>query len=179
MEDERMKDINVDADRNADPITGALGAHPVGVGVGAVAVGALAGGAAGAVAGPVGVVVGAVAGAVAGGYAGKAVAEAVDPTVEDAFWRDNHRSRPYYEAGVEYGNYQPAYQYGWESRQKYQDKTFDEMEPELQVGWSGAKTNSKLSWDKAKHATRDAWERTQPPTRCSTNTMAPNAGLPF
>jgi uncharacterized protein (TIGR02271 family) len=65
---------------NRDPITGALGAHPVGTGVGAAAGGVAAGAAAGSVAGPVGTVVGAAAGAVAGGLAGKKVAEEVDPT---------------------------------------------------------------------------------------------------
>ena len=50
---------------NLDPITGAPGAHPVGVGLG-----------------PVGTVVGAAVGAVAGGLDGKAVDEHFDPTVE-------------------------------------------------------------------------------------------------
>lgn len=146
-------------DRNPDPITDAPGAHPVGVGIGAAAGGAAAGAAVGAFAGPVGVVVGAVTGAVAGGYAGKAVAETIDPTVEDAYWRDNHRNRPYYETGLEYDHYRPAYQYGWESRGRYRDKTFDQVEPELERGWGKAKSNSKLDWEKAKPATRDAWDR--------------------
>ena len=59
---------------NPDPITGAPGAHPVGVGLGAAA-GTLA-------AGPVGTVVGAAVGAVAGGLGGKAVAEHFDPTMQ-------------------------------------------------------------------------------------------------
>src|SRR5438045_3041599 len=76
-------------DANRDPITGAPGAHPVGTGVGATG-GALAGAAAGAVAGPIGAAVGLVAGAVVGGLAGKGVAEKIDPTVEDAYWKDNY-----------------------------------------------------------------------------------------
>lgn len=58
-----------------DPITGELGAHPVGVGVGALSAGA-AGAAIGAFGGPIGVVVGAAIGAVAGGLAGHEVASA-------------------------------------------------------------------------------------------------------
>jgi hypothetical protein len=50
---------------NLDPITGAPGAHSVGVSLG-----------------PVGTVVGATVGAAAGGLGGKAVAEHFDPTVE-------------------------------------------------------------------------------------------------
>jgi phage tail tape-measure protein len=68
---------------NRDPITGAPGAHPVGVGLGAAAGGIAAGAAAGTLAaGPVGTVVGAAVGAVAGGLGGKAVAEHFDPTTE-------------------------------------------------------------------------------------------------
>jgi len=68
---------------NRDPITGAPGAHPVGVGLGAAAGGIAAGAAAGTLAaGPVGTVVGAAVGAVAGGLGGKAVAEHFDPTME-------------------------------------------------------------------------------------------------
>jgi phage tail tape-measure protein len=75
------------AGTNRDPITGAPGAHPVGVGLGAAAGGIAGGIAAGAAtgtvaAGPIGTVVGAAVGAVAGGLGGKAVAEHFDPTVE-------------------------------------------------------------------------------------------------
>src|SRR3954464_597504 len=86
-------------DRNEDPITGAPGAHPVGVGVGTAAGGAAAGMAAGMAAGPGGAVVGAVAGGVVGGLVGKGVAEAIDPTAEDAYWSNNFRNRPYYQSG--------------------------------------------------------------------------------
>ena len=60
-----------------DPITGEPGAHPVGVGVGAVGAG-IAGAAIGMIAGPVGALIGAAIGAVAGGLAGKEVASADD-----------------------------------------------------------------------------------------------------
>ena len=75
------------AEANRDPITGAPGAHPVGVGLGAAAGGIAGGIAAGAAvgtvaAGPVGTAVGAAVGAIAGGLGGKAVAEKLDPTVE-------------------------------------------------------------------------------------------------
>ena len=54
-------------DANRDPLTGAPGAHPVGVGLGTAAGGMAAGAAAGAVAGPVGAVAGAVVGGIVGG----------------------------------------------------------------------------------------------------------------
>jgi len=145
-------------DRNPDPITGAPGAHPVGVGVGAATAGA-AGAAIGSMAGPIGTIVGAVAGAVAGGLAGKEVAEQIDPTVEDAYWRQSYANRPYVEQGRDYEEYRPAYRYGWESRSRLMGRPFDDVEPELNRGWTAARGNSSLTWDKAKHATRDAWDR--------------------
>ncbi len=82
---------------NADPVTGEHGSHPVGTGLGAAAGGALAGIGLGAAAGPVGAAIGAVVGGVAGAFAGKSVAEAIDPTVEDAYWRDEYQRRDYYQ----------------------------------------------------------------------------------
>ena len=61
------------ASDHPDPITGEPGAHPVGVGVGALGAGA-AGAAIGAIGGPIGMLIGAAIGAVAGGLAGKEVA---------------------------------------------------------------------------------------------------------
>jgi hypothetical protein len=174
------------AGQNPDPITGEKGAHPVGVGVGTAVGGgvaggalgaagaALAGGAMGAAAGPAGVVVGAVAGGIIGAAAGKEVAEHVNPTVEDAYWRQNYRDRPYVEQGRQYEDYQPAYQYGWESRSAHSGKTFEEAEPQLQSGWSKAKSQTKLGWDKARHAVRDAWERVD--SRNSSGCCQPESG---
>ena len=147
-------------DANRDPITGEPGAHPVGTGLGAVAAGAAAGAAGGAIGGPIGAAAGAVIGGVAGGLAGKAVGEAVNPTVEDAYWRKNHASRPYADSSMTYDeDYAPAYRYGYESYNK--GKNFDACETDLARGWDRAKGTSRLSWDRAKEATRDAWHRVE------------------
>lgn len=152
-------DRTTSTDANRDPISGAPGAHPVGVGVGAAAGGAAAGAAGGAMAGPVGAAVGAVVGGVVGGLAGKGVAESVDPTAEGAYWRDNYRNRPYHDPAVAYDEYAPAYRYGWEARAQHGDRRFDEVEPDLQRGWESARAHSRLTWDRARLATRDAWDR--------------------
>jgi hypothetical protein len=144
---------------NPDPITGEPGAHPVGVGIGAVTAGAAVGAAGGAVGGPVGAAVGAVIGGVAGGLAGKSVAESYDPTIEDAYWCENYTGRSYYDKSLPYDEYRPAYRYGWESRATYPNRAFEDVEPELQRNWESCRAQSKLTWDKAKLATRDAWDR--------------------
>lgn len=144
---------------NKDPITGAPGAHPIGTGVGAAAGGMAAGAAAGTVAGPVGTVVGAAVGAVVGGLAGKGVAEKIDPTLEEAYWRENYVDRPYVRKGSTFDDYGPAYGYGVDAYSRYPGKTFDQVESDLARDWQRSKGKSTLAWDHAKEATRDSWER--------------------
>ncbi len=149
----------LDSDRaNRDPISGAPGAHPVGVGVGAAGGGAM-GAAVGAIGGPVGAAIGAAAGAIAGGLAGKAVAEEVDPTVEDTYWRDNYLQRPYVVTGTDYSQYGPAYRYGWETAMAFHGREFDAVEAALEREWERRKMGSTLPWSQARDAVRDAWHR--------------------
>jgi hypothetical protein len=144
---------------NRDPLSGAPGSHPVGVGVGTTG-GAATGAAIGAVAGPVGSAIGAVAGGLAGAAAGKAAAEHVNPTVEDTYWRGNYATRPYVDKSFSYDDdYAPAYRYGWESYGKNRGRRFDEVENDLSRDWDRMRGKSRLTWDKAKLATKDAWNR--------------------
>lgn len=158
--DNRTDKTGSEPDANRDPITNEPGAHPLGT-AGGSAAGAAAGAALGSIAGPVGTLVGGAVGAIAGGLAGKGAAEGVNPTVEDTYWRDNYKTRPYATDVSNYDDVRPAYQYGWESRDKYQGKQFNDVETDLERGWESAKGSSKLGWDKAKDATRDAWDRVE------------------
>lgn len=146
---------------NLDPISGEPGAHPVGTGVGAAVGGAAAGAAVGTFAGPVGTVVGAAVGAVAGGMFGKGVAEGVDPTIEEAYWRENHVSRPYVAEGSTYDRYHPAYRHGWESRGRLGGKPWRDMEGQIQSEWEAQPYARDLSWGDAHGAVRDAYERSE------------------
>jgi uncharacterized protein (TIGR02271 family) len=113
-------DRNNGPDRNPDPITGAPGSHPTGVGIGAAAGGltgvgtaVAAGAATGSVAGPIGTAIGAIAGAVVGGYVGKGIGEKHDPTEDDTYWREQHKGRPYVTKEHDYDrDLAPAYRYG-------------------------------------------------------------------
>lgn len=157
IDDERRLDAK---DDNRDPISGAPGAHPVGVGAGAVAGGAAAGAAAGTVAGPVGTVVGAAIGAVAGGLAGKAVAEAIDPTAEDAYWRDNYTREPYYQSGRTYDDYEPAYRAGYETyASSDRPRTFEEVERDIEDAYNARRPREGITWDEARRPARAAWDR--------------------
>jgi len=152
-----MATIRKDDLANRDPITGAPGSHPVGTGVGAAG-GAATGAAIGAAGGPAGMLAGAAVGALVGGLAGKGVAEMIDPTVEEAYWRDNFDSRPY-AAGSTFDDYAPAYRYGWETYPQFAGVPFDEVEPQLRSQWAYRRGDSELDWDRAKFAAKDSWQR--------------------
>lgn len=144
---------------NRDPLTGAIGSHPVGTGIGAALGGAAAGAATGTVVGPVGTVIGAAVGAIAGGLAGKGIAEAIDPTREDAYWRENYSSRPYVSQGSKYDDYGPAYLYGVNAFSKNPNRKFEDVQADLGRDWNSSRGTSALDWDRARSATRDAWDK--------------------
>jgi hypothetical protein len=156
-----------EAEANLDPISGAPGAHPVGVGVGAaigglaagIGTGAALGAATGTVVGPVGTVIGAAVGAIVGGLAGKGVAESIDPTIEQDYWRANYTQRPYFADGRSFDDYGPAYGVGTSAYTQYPGKRFDEVEPHLSRDWHANRGKSTLDWAAAKEASRDAWNR--------------------
>ena len=162
----RDRDRNTNPDANRDPITGAPGSHPAGTaagatvgGLGAAAVGAAIGSVVPGIGTAVGGVIGAVVGAAGGGVAGHEIAESINPTVEDAYWRENYKTRPYVSSNDSYDDYAPAYRYGWESRSRNAGRRFSDVEDDLSRGWDKAKANSRLGWENAKAATRDAWTR--------------------
>lgn len=150
-----------------DLLTDAPGSHPVGTGVGAVVggmagaigTGAAVGAATGTVVGPVGTLIGAAVGALVGGLAGHGVAEAIDPDAEDAYWRENYRTRSYVDGARPYDDYGPAYGYGVNAYTKYPGKSFDAVESDLSRDWTTARGSSNLDWANAKQATKDAWKR--------------------
>lgn len=150
-----------DHDTNPDPITGEHGSHPVGTGVGAAGAGVIGTAVGVAVGGPIGGAVGAVIGSAAGGLLGKSVAETFDPTVEDAYWRDNYHTRPYVDSAYTYDDYSPAYRTGYEGYSTYhpQGMSYQEAEPHLRQRYEGERSSRRLGWDKAKHASQDAWYR--------------------
>lgn len=158
--DEMKKELN------ADPITGEPGSHPLGTSIGAVG-GAAVGAAVGSGGGPVGTLIGGAIGALVGGVAGNATGEIIDPTVEDAYWRENYSHQPYYHSArsnypdLDYErDYKDAYRVGYEKRFGYEsDVAFEEVEPEIKSNWENVKGESRLSWEEARKASRDAWNR--------------------
>ena len=146
-------------DMNRDPISGAPGAHPVGVGLGGTG-GAAAGALIGSVVGPIGTLIGGAVGAIAGAAAGKGVAERLDPTGEAEYWEGQYTTRPYYNSTYNYDDYGPAYSYGDNVRAQYAGRAWDDsLETDAGQGWEAAKAKSRLTWEQAKDAVRDAFDR--------------------
>lgn len=147
-------------DMNRDPISGAPGSHPVGVGVGGTG-GAVAGAAIGSLLGPIGTLIGGAIGTIAGASAGKGVAERIDPTGENEYWRSEYSKRPYADTQYDYDkDYAPAYAYGNELRALHAGRRWDHsLENDVSQGWDTARASSRLKWEQAKDAVRDAFDR--------------------
>jgi hypothetical protein len=96
---------------------------------------------------------------VIGGLGGKAVAEHFDPTVEEQHWRGNYEREPYYQRGMTFDDYAPAYRVGGEARGRYGDASFDDVEDELASDYERARGKSRLEWGDARDASRAAWTR--------------------
>ncbi len=80
--------------------------------------------------------------------------------VEDAYWRDNFRVRPYV-MGDDYEQYRPGYRYGFDTARHYMGRTWDEAESDLRTGWDRYehRGTAKSTWEDIKEAVRDAWDR--------------------
>ena len=131
--------------------------HSIGEGTGAVA-GSVTGAAVGSVAGPVGTVVGAVVGGVVGAKAGDSIAEAINPTDYNDYFETNYKSAPYYSSGRDWSDYQPAYQYSYDTYGRYRGQRFEDVEPQLERDWNNVRGQSSMAWNDAKGAVREGWD---------------------
>ena len=132
---------------NAQP-TGAMG------GLGGAALGAAAGAAA---AGPIGIAIGAIAGGVGGWWAGHAIHAAREFHDHEPHVRDHHESLA--AADVDYDTARPAYQLGYLASRNpdYADKSFDEIEEHVRLGWTPEIARAHGEWTQARTFVRAAY----------------------
>ena len=84
----------------------------------------------------------------------------VDPASEKDYWHVNYMTRPYYQQGRSFGDYEAAYRYGWENAVTRKDMTFEEAEKaHLAKGWATARGETRHAWEEVRDASRDAWAR--------------------
>lgn len=85
----------------------------------------------------------------------------VDVAAERDYWRSRFDKEGYYEAGRTFDDYESAYRTGYEGRNRYADRDFQQVEGDLKRDWETVKGNSQLGWEKAKNAVRAAWDRVE------------------
>jgi hypothetical protein len=82
----------------------------------------------------------------------------VDPAAEEQYWHEHHMNEPYYDAAYCFEDYLPAYRAGWEGRTRFPNRSFDEVERDLEREYSWNRGGSRLLWQNARRAMRAAWD---------------------
>jgi hypothetical protein len=79
---------------------------------------------------------------------------------DDTYWRTNYRSRPYASAaGHEYDYYRPGYRFGHEAANRFQRRSWNDVETDLSRDWDKYEHRGTSTWEQMKGAVRDAWDR--------------------
>ena len=121
--------------------------------------GALAGAGLGTiVGGPVGAIVGAIAGAVGGWWAGQAATTPITPD-DEARYRKLYEASPNRLADRSYEDVRPFYHLGHvaSAHPDYQQRTFDEIETDLQKGWTSDLRTKYGDWSYVRPYAREAY----------------------
>jgi len=153
---ERAKDASLGAHSSrpsrADELaeaTGAVSGVLIGAGIGSAA-------------GPVGALIGAVAGAIGGWWAGRAVGEAAGSVTreDEAHFRAHYDSQTERPADRAYDDVRGAYYLGQiaSHNPNFIARTFDEVEPELERGWSQA-ADKQGSWTSVRPYAAEGFSR--------------------
>ena len=83
----------------------------------------------------------------------------------DDCWRREFNNTDYYRDKYTWEDYAPAYGLGYHAKGGYVDRSFDEVENDLERAWETTKGKSRLAWNEARDAVRDGWhyvERAMP-----------------
>ena len=116
-------------------------------------IGDVARGASRAMSGALGMAAGAAA-----ALAGRRKESKVDPAAEEQYWHEHHMNEPYYDAAYSFEDYLPAFRAGWEGRTRFPDRSFEEVERDLEREYSWNRGGSRLLWQDARRAMRAAWD---------------------
>lgn len=95
------------------------------------------------------------AAAEAAGLAGRRV----NPIEEEAFWRANYASEPYYDERFSFNDYYAAYRAGWEARMRHPGRSFQDVERDIEADFNWNRGQSMMLWEEAREAARAAWDR--------------------
>lgn len=104
-----------------------------------------------------GLVVGVVIGVAAGALIGHRLSERADPRDSVGHFQDIYTSMSYYERGMEWKDYEPAYRLGLESYGTRGGQSFDDVDAALGARWLKERGESRLSWNHAREAVKHVW----------------------
>lgn len=125
--------------------------------------GVLTGAAIGSLGGPVGTVIGGIAGAIGGWWTGRAISEAAESLTEDdeTHFRSHYQSSSTRSADRTYDHVRPAYHLGHIASRnpEYTGRTWGEVEPQLQRGWSDDVSRKHGSWDSMRGFAQEGYTR--------------------
>lgn len=132
--------------------------HIVGAGSAGLAAGAAGAAIGAAVGGPPGMAVGGVLGVALGATAGDRFAEARDRRENLGHFEQMYQSMPYYIAGHDWHDYEPAYRFGIDTYSSHGGQTFAAVESSLQGAWEANQHfGSRLGWLQARPAVEHVW----------------------
>jgi len=83
----------------------------------------------------------------------------IDPAKEQKYWEKHHATQPYADKEIPFDRYVPAYRAGMEAAQKHPGVPFEEIEPEVSLGYQRGRIGAALPWDHARHAVHAAWAK--------------------
>jgi hypothetical protein len=122
--------------------------------------GAVGGMSLGAAAGPIGIILGGIAGAVGGWWAGRGLADALSAN-DDVYFRSHYEASPERLADRSYEDVRSAYVLGHLAGRNpdYAGRSFEDVEGDLQRGWSEDVSKQYGQWPAVRGYARAAFER--------------------
>jgi len=82
-----------------------------------------------------------------------------DWNLDQAWWRENFRDRPYVVADRDFDYYEPGYRFGYEAANRYRGKRFDDVESDLRTDYDRFEHRGKSTWQNMKDAVHDAFDK--------------------
>jgi hypothetical protein len=145
--------------------------------------GVLAGAAVGSMAGPIGTIIGGIAGAMGGWWSGRAISEGIERMTEDdeTYYRQHFHTSDRRAAERPYDDVRPAYHLGHIAGMNpdYSERRFEEIEEDLQRGWSDDVRSRYGEWDAVRGYVEAGFERRRSGGRRATDAAAPpDASIP-
>lgn len=127
--------------------------------------GVLTGAAIGSAGGPIGTIIGGIAGAMGGWWAGRAISEAAEnfTDADEQYYRGHYERSPSKLADRKYDDVRPAYAVGHMAGRNpdYRQRSFDDVESDLQKGWTDTMRQRHGEWATARPFARDAYDRSR------------------